>query len=144
MAVGDALCVSWLSYTSFNTTFLSKVTDYFCHMLLQRWETKIRLKEKSPQPGIELTTTRSWVRHAHLWANRVGPDERNKFFEKISIISNVWRTSAGEQGKGLTISGTNWFGDELRLLSGHRVLGVSAAVASLLRQVTKLGVSLRQ
>ena len=39
-------------------------------MLLQRWEAKIRRKEKSPQPGIELTTTRSWFRHArvgHLW-----------------------------------------------------------------------------
>ena len=34
-----------------------------------------------------------------------GADERNKLFEKI--ISNVGRTSAGEQGKGLTISGMN-------------------------------------
>ena len=40
-------------------------------MLLQRWEAKIRRKESLPQPGIELTTTRSWVRHAHHWANRV-------------------------------------------------------------------------
>ena len=39
-------------------------------MLLQRWEAKIRRKEKSPQPGIELATTRSWVRHAHHWATR--------------------------------------------------------------------------
>ena len=30
MAVGDA-CVSWLSYTSTNTRFLSKATDYFSH-----------------------------------------------------------------------------------------------------------------
>ena len=37
--------------------FLSKATDYFSHMLLQRQEVKIRLKEKSPQPGIKLTTT---------------------------------------------------------------------------------------
>ena len=37
-------------------------------MLLHKWEAKIRLKEKSPQPGIELATTRSWVRHAHHWA----------------------------------------------------------------------------
>ena len=29
-------CVSWLSYTSTNTTFLTKATDYFSHMLLQR------------------------------------------------------------------------------------------------------------
>ena len=47
-----------LSHTSTNTTFLSKATDYCSHMLLQRWEAKIRRKEKSPQPGIELTTTR--------------------------------------------------------------------------------------
>ena len=33
-------------------------------------------------------------------------DERNKFFKK-QTISNVRRTSAGEEGKGLTISGTN-------------------------------------
>ena len=42
-------------------------------MLLQRWEAKIRRKEKSPQPGIELTTTRSRVRHAHHWATQAGP-----------------------------------------------------------------------
>ena len=67
MAVDDA-CVSCLSITSTNTTFLSKATDYFSHMLLQRWEAKICRKEKSPQPVIELTTTRSWVLHAHHWA----------------------------------------------------------------------------
>ena len=39
-------------------------------MLLQRWEAKICQKEKSPQPGIELTTTRSRVRHTHHWATR--------------------------------------------------------------------------
>ena len=68
MPVGDA-CVSCLSHTSTNTTFLSKAIDYFSQMLLQRWEEKICRKEKSPQPGIELATTRSWVRH---WAIRVG------------------------------------------------------------------------
>ena len=41
-------------------------------MLQQRWEAKIRRKESSPQPGIELTTTRSWVGHAHHWADRAG------------------------------------------------------------------------
>ena len=34
-------CVSWLSHTSANTTFLSKGTDYFSHMLLQSWEAKL-------------------------------------------------------------------------------------------------------
>ena len=33
---------SWLSPTITNTTFLFKATDYFSHMLLQRWEAKIR------------------------------------------------------------------------------------------------------
>ena len=36
MAVGDAHdCVSWLSHTSTNTTFLPKATDCFSHMLQQ-------------------------------------------------------------------------------------------------------------
>ena len=51
-----------------------------------------------------------------------GANERNEFFKKNS---NKWRTIPDENGKGLTISGTNWFGNELR-------------------QVTKVGVSLRQ
>ena len=71
MAVGDTN-VSWLSHTSTNTTFLSKATDYFSHMLLQRWWAKICRKEKSPQLGIKLTTNRSWVWHANHWATRVG------------------------------------------------------------------------
>ena len=33
---------------------------------------EIRQKENSPQPGIKLTTTRSWVRPAHYWATPVG------------------------------------------------------------------------
>ena len=41
-------------------------------MLQQRWEAKIRRKESSPQLGIEFTTTRSWVWHAHHWATRAG------------------------------------------------------------------------
>ena len=44
-----AKVISWrsvtLSHTSTNTTFLPKATDYFSHMLLQRWEGKIRRKE---------------------------------------------------------------------------------------------------
>ena len=65
-------CVSWLSHTSTNTTLLSKATDYFSHMLLQRWEAKICWKESSPKRGIELTTTRSWVWYAHNWATPAG------------------------------------------------------------------------
>ena len=62
-----AKVISWRSATHVfpdfltNTTFLSEATDYFSHMLLQRWEAKICKKESSPQLGIELTTTRSWV-----------------------------------------------------------------------------------
>ena len=41
-------------------------------MLLQRWEVKIRQKKSLPQPGIELTTTRSWVWHAYHWGTRMG------------------------------------------------------------------------
>ena len=73
MAVSDAYsCVSWLFHTSTNTTFLSKATYYFSHMLLQRWEVKICRKEKSPQQGIKLATTRSWVWQAHHWATGWG------------------------------------------------------------------------
>ena len=60
----------------------------------------------------------------------------------------MWRTSAGEQGKGQTISGTNWSGGWTPPANWPPCItihvGVSGAVASLLRQVTKLGVSLRQ
>ena len=65
-------CVSWLSHTSTNTTFLSKATDCFSHMLLQRWEAKIRQKEKSPQLPIKLPTTRSRVRHTQHWDTPAG------------------------------------------------------------------------
>ena len=49
---------------------------------------------------------------------------RNESFEKITN-SNIWRTSPDEQGKGLAVSETNCFGDELS-------------------QVTKICASLRQ
>ena len=106
MAVGDAY-VSWLSHTSSKTTFLSKVTDYFSHMLLQRWEAKIRRKEKSPQPGIELTTTRLWVRHAHHWTTLAGLCQGKK-----KDLNNIWQRSLEEQVKGRTNSRTNWFQDK--------------------------------
>ena len=70
-----------------NTTFLSKATDYFSHMLLGRWEANIRRKEKLPEPGIELTTTRSWVQHAHHWATRTGwNNEYKKACDKVRAI----------------------------------------------------------
>ena len=54
-------------------------------MLLQRWEAKIRRKESSPQPGIKLTATRSWVRHAHHWATLAGHDDVDLHVLRISL-----------------------------------------------------------
>ena len=88
MVVGDT-CVSWFSHTSTNTTFLSKATDYFSHMPLQRWEGKIRRKEKSPQPRIELTTTSSWVQHADHWASHQGG--ARKLGKKIGKWRKCWK-----------------------------------------------------
>jgi hypothetical protein len=81
MAVGNTH-VSWLSHTSTYTTFLSTANNYFSHMLLQRWEAKIHQKESS---GIELTTTRSWVRHAHHWATWAGQMCMNKYFQSQMV-----------------------------------------------------------
>ena len=53
MAVGDAQVFPGLL-----TPVLTQLSDYFSHML-QRLEAKIRKKESLPQPGIELTATRS-------------------------------------------------------------------------------------
>ena len=87
---GGWWCFSWLSHTSTNTTFLSKTTDYFSHLLLQRWEVKIRQKESSPQPGIELTTTWSWVRHAHHWATLAGQSKWKALAEdKINVTQKL-------------------------------------------------------
>ena len=58
MVVGEAY-VSPAFLTPVLTIFLSEATDYFSDMFLQRLEAKIRCKEKSPRPGIKLTTTRS-------------------------------------------------------------------------------------
>ena len=57
-------------------------------MLQQRGEAKIRRKESSLQTGIELTTTRSWVRHAHHWATQAG----NFLFERHFLFQMLgWR-----------------------------------------------------
>ena len=58
MAVGDAHVFPGFLTPVLNK-FLSKATDYFSQMLQQRREAKIRRKEILPQPGLELTTTRS-------------------------------------------------------------------------------------
>ena len=68
-AIGTYMCFLAFSH-QYQHNFLSKTTDYFSHMLQQRWEAKICRKESSLQPGVELTTTRPWVQHAHHWATR--------------------------------------------------------------------------
>ena len=78
--------------TSTNTTFLSKATDYFSHMA-QRWEAKIHHNESLPQPSIERTTTRPWVRHAHHWATRAG-HELPSNFNTVDIIFINERTES--------------------------------------------------
>ena len=70
MAVGDAHAFPGFLTPVVTQLFLSEATDYFSYMLLQRWEAKIRWKEISPQPVIELATTRSWVQHTRHWATR--------------------------------------------------------------------------
>ena len=63
-----AKVISWRSVThmcflafshQYQHKFLSKATDYFSHMIQQSREAKIRRKEISPQPGLEITATRS-------------------------------------------------------------------------------------
>ena len=83
MAVGEAH-----AFPGFLTPVLAqlfKATDYFSHMLLQMCEAKICRKESSPQPGIELTTTRSWVWHAHHWASRAGHQNFNSQGQTILV-----------------------------------------------------------
>ena len=55
-------------------------------MLLQRWEAKIRWKESSHQPGIELTTTRSWVKPLG-WGKK-----KKLFWQKLNAIWKLWVT----------------------------------------------------
>ena len=95
-------CVSWLSHTSKNT-FLSKAIIYSSCMFLQRWEAKICQKESSPLPGIELTTTRSWVRHAHHWAT--WPGLISRAWVVVKHCFGEYRVSFGK--KTLQLNGQN-------------------------------------
>ena len=58
---------------------LSKATNYFSHMLQQRWKAKIGWKESLPQLGIKLTTTRSWVGDAYNWATQAGHHGQQRY-----------------------------------------------------------------
>ena len=57
-------------------------------MLLQKWEAKIRQKEKSPHLGIKLTTTRSWIGHAHHWATPAGPKLKEFTDDNLNFDEN--------------------------------------------------------
>ena len=71
MVVSDAHeFVSWLSHTSTYTPFLSKATDYFSHMPLQRGERQKYAGKKSRLKRV-MSPTRSPLSHPG-WA----PEER--------------------------------------------------------------------
>ena len=92
MVVGDAHVVS-----GFLTPMLTQLSfqshRLLPHMLQQSWEYKIRWKESSPQLGIKLITTRSWVQHAHHWATRVGELDQNYSLEVSFCMSKNHSTS---------------------------------------------------
>ena len=47
--------MSFLAFSNqYYHNFLSKATDYFSHMLQEKWEVKKRRKENSPKLGIRL------------------------------------------------------------------------------------------
>ena len=85
------ICASWLPHSRTNTTFLSKTTDYFSHMLLQRWDGKIHWNECLPQPGIKLTTTRSRVtteppRRGLILIEESSPNWKKIMWEKMKLL----------------------------------------------------------
>ena len=67
-------CVSWLSHTPVLTQLsFQSHRLHFSHASAEvRGDNTPRRKESSSQPGIELTTTRSWVWCAHHWATGAG------------------------------------------------------------------------
>ena len=46
-------------------------------------------EKESPQPRIELTTTRSWVRHAHHWTTRAGHEQFLKRSPKEQSLKTI-------------------------------------------------------
>ena len=104
MAVSDAYVFPGFLTPVLTQLFLSKATEYFSRMLQQRWEAKIRRKEISPQPGLELTITRSWVQHAPHWATRAGLDKTKRKELKNSV-------KIPSQEKGITVSSYHQYFD---------------------------------
>ena len=70
------LCVSWLSvsYTSIDTTFLSKATDYFSH-IQQRWEAKNCLEESFAATGCWTCNHQVMSLMRHLLSNDAEGDD---------------------------------------------------------------------
>ena len=84
MAVGGAH-VSWLSHTSTNTTSLSKATDYFSHMLLQRREAKLRWKKN-------FASTRDQTRNHQVMSPTCSPLSHlagAPFFQKLTLTDDL-------------------------------------------------------
>ena len=75
-AISTAKFISWQSVFS---GFLTQVLTQFFQshpLLFSHGSVQVSgenmLERNSPQPGLKLTTTRSWVRHAHHWATQAG------------------------------------------------------------------------
>ena len=71
MAVGDALVFPGFLTPVLTQLFFPKPLTTFLTCFWRGKRGKYTRKS-SPQSGIKLTTTKSWVRHTHCWATRVG------------------------------------------------------------------------
>ena len=103
-------CVSWLSHTSTNTNFFPKPPTTFFNCF-SRGERRKNVPERN-FASTELTTTRSWIRHAHNWATRAGSTYWFHYFTFLSV-------NALSLGKVETIQG---FRDSSRDLLWPQIL----------------------
>ena len=72
MAVGDAHVFPGFLTPVLTQLFFPKPPTTFLTCFCRGERRKYAGKKSCLNRGIELTTTRSWVRHAHHWATRVG------------------------------------------------------------------------
>ena len=87
MAVGDAYVFPGFLTPVLTQLFFPKPPTTFLTCFCRGERRKICRKEKSPQPGIELSTTRLWVQHAQHWATRVGLQHR---LVSINVFLKDW------------------------------------------------------
>ena len=73
MAVGDAYVFPGFLKAVITQLFFPKPPTTFLTCFCRGERQKYTGKKKLPQPKIELTTTRSWVRHGHHWTTQAGP-----------------------------------------------------------------------